>query len=297
MNLRQLEYFVSVAETSSFTKTADKFFISQTAVTQQIKSLEEQLDVILLRRTKRHVELTPAGAVFLGEAKAILTRTENAIIKAKKAATGFIGSLNLGIVEGYDNPRMPDLLRTFRTAYPNVLLAIHEASVGSLYTALVNHQLDIVINARFIHSHLEENEISFIVMGNYQLIALLPTTHPLAFKNSLNLAELKDDSFIITSSNESDDSFGHLESTMNHSLRAGFTPDIVQYSNSFNTTALMVAANMGVAILPSYALASSRNLGNLVTIPLTEDSDILEVVAARHNQNGNPVIEKFMSYI
>lgn len=297
MNLKQLEYFVSVAETSSFTKTADRFFISQTAVTQQIKVLEEQLDVILLSRTKRHVELTPAGAVFLSEAKAILTRMENAVIKAKKAATGFIGSLHLGIVEGYDNPRMPDLLRSFRTAYPNVLLSIHEASVGNLYTALLSHQLDIVINARFIHSHLEENDISFILMGNYRLVVLLPITHPLAFKNSLELSELKDDSFIITSSNENEASFGHLESTMNHFLRAGFTPDIVQYSNSFNTTALMVAANMGVAVLPSYALASSRNLSSLITIPLAEGSDILEVVAARHNQNKNPVIKKFMSYL
>lgn len=69
MNLRQLEYFVSVAETSSFTKTADKFFISQTAVTQQIKALEEQLDVILPRRTKRHVELTPSRYRVPGRGK------------------------------------------------------------------------------------------------------------------------------------------------------------------------------------------------------------------------------------
>lgn len=297
MNLRQLEYFVSVAETLSFTKTAEKFFISQTAVTQQIKALEEQLDVALLKRTKRHVELTPAGTIFLTEAKAILTRTEDAIIKAKKAATGFTGNLNIGVVEGYDNPRFPDILRSFRTGYPNVSLNLREAGVGILYTGLLEQTLDVVVNARFSHSRLEEKEISYKLISTYRLIAMLPTTHPLAFRNILNLGDLKNDSFIFTSTSEGEDSFGHFESTMSHFLRSGFTPRIIQKSESFNTTALMVAANMGVAILPSYALASSRNLGNLVTIPLDDNSDVFEIVAARYNENRNPTIDKFLAYI
>ncbi len=72
MNTKQLEYFISVAENLSFTKTAEKFYISQTAVTQQIKSLEEQINVTLFTRSKRHVELTPAGKVFLSEARTII---------------------------------------------------------------------------------------------------------------------------------------------------------------------------------------------------------------------------------
>lgn len=72
MNTKQLEYFISVAENLSFTKTAEKFYISQTAVTQQIKALEEQINVTLFTRSKRHVELTPAGKVFLSEARTII---------------------------------------------------------------------------------------------------------------------------------------------------------------------------------------------------------------------------------
>ena len=85
MNLRQLKYFVTLAETLSFTKTAQVFYISQTAVTQQIKSLESQLGVPLFRRTKRKVELTSAGAVFLPEAREILEKTQKAIVKTKLA--------------------------------------------------------------------------------------------------------------------------------------------------------------------------------------------------------------------
>ena len=143
MNLRQLEYFVSVAETLSFTRTAEKFFISQTAVTQQIKTLEGNIDVKLFKRTKRHVELTPAGSVFLSEAKAILNRTQDAIVKAQRAATGFTGNLNLGIVEGYDNPDLPEILRSFKAGYPNVSLSIVERDTSSLYSQLLDNTLDV----------------------------------------------------------------------------------------------------------------------------------------------------------
>lgn len=297
MNLRQLEYFVSVAETLSFTKTAEAFFISQTAVTQQIKSLEEQLEVELLKRTKRHVELTPAGNVFLTEAKAILSRTESAIIKTKKAATGFAGNLNIGVVEGYGDPGLPDLLRSFRTGYPNISLSIRDGEVDTLYSLLLNQTLDVVINANVTYSRLKERNISYKVLNTCRLIVLLPSTHPLAFRNVLNLSELKNDSFIFTSAREKEDSFGHFKSTMAHFIRTGFTPHIVQNSESFNTTALMVAANMGIAVLPSYAIASRGNPGNLVTIPLDEAADVLEIVAARYEENRNPTIDKFMAYV
>lgn len=297
MNLRQLEYFVSVAETLSFTKTAEKFYISQTAVTQQIKALEEQIEVKLLKRTKRHVELTPAGSIFLTESKAILSRTENAIQKTKKAATGFTGNINLGIIEGYDNPNLPGILRSFRTGYPNISISIQEGGAGPLYLQLLNQTLDVVINARFSYSKLEDKNISYKIMKKYNLIVMLPTSHPLAYRSILNLYDLKNDFFIFTSFGDVEDSFGHFESTMAHFIRSGFTPHIVQHSVNFNTTALMVAANMGVAVLPSYALSSSRNIGNLVTIPLDEEADKFEIVAARFNENANPTIDKFLSYI
>ncbi|QOV18366.1 LysR family transcriptional regulator [Blautia liquoris] len=297
MNLRQLEYFVSVAETLSFTRTAEKFYISQTAVTQQIKTLENNIGVKLLRRTKRHVELTPAGNVFLSEAKAILNRTQDAIKKAQKAATGFTGNLNLGIVEGYDNPDLPEILRSFKSGYPNVSLSIVEADTSTLYTRLLDNTLDVVLNVLFAYSNLEEKEILYKEINKYNLIVLLPTSHPLAYRSVLKLSDLKNDSFILTAMGDPEDSFGQYESTMAHFIRSGFTPNIVQQTSKFDTTALMVAANMGVAIVPSYALSSSRNTRSLVKIPLDEDTEKFEIVAARYKENQNPTIEKFLSYI
>lgn len=88
-----------------------------------------------------------------------------------------------------------------------------------------------------------------------------------------------------------------MESTMNNFQLAGFTPDIVHETDNFNTIVLMVAANMGIAVLPSYSFTSNSNLGNVVTIPMDEHSDLFEIVAARHNQNLNPTIDIFLSFL
>lgn len=102
MNLRQLEYFVSVAENLNFTKAAKKCFISQTAMTLQIQALEEIVGVPLLIRSKHHVELTPAGKVYLNEAKVILARSEEAVKLAKTAAKGVSGRISIGFIRGYE---------------------------------------------------------------------------------------------------------------------------------------------------------------------------------------------------
>ena len=135
MNLRQLKYFVTLAETLSFTKTAQVFYISQTAVTQQIKSLESQLGVPLFRRTKRKVELTSAGAVFLPEAREILEKTQKAIVKTKLAYTGSSDTLRIGVVQGYEHSDMPEALHRFRAQNPNISISIFRSDASDLYCA------------------------------------------------------------------------------------------------------------------------------------------------------------------
>lgn len=295
MNLRQLEYFVTVAETLSFTKTAEKFFISQTAITQQVKALEDQLDVVLLKRTKRHVELTVAGAVFLTEAKAILNQMAKAIEKTKIAATGISGSLSLGIIQGYENTKMPDILRAFHSAYPNISLSIYKDEPSNLYSALLNQTMDVVINAKFNYSQLEKIHISYKVLEQHTLIAMLPPAHPLASLDTIDLSDLKNEKFIFPAAGK--DSFGYFESTMDHFIRAGFTPQILQTADSFSTYVLLVAAGMGIAILPSYSIVSAKSLGNVVTIPLSETADTFEIIAARYAHNSNPTIDNFWSFL
>ena len=102
MHLNQLRYFVSVASCRSFTQAAQCHFLTQTAITQQIKALEEQLGLQLIDRRKRPVELTAAGEVFYREAKAILARVDDAVAKAQEAATGAVGMIRIGYEKGYE---------------------------------------------------------------------------------------------------------------------------------------------------------------------------------------------------
>ena len=125
MNINQLKYFVAVAEQRSFTKAAPQYYLSHTAVTQQVRALEESLGVQLLDRNSRPVSLTPAGAVFLKEAKAILVRMDTAVSRAKDASTGVVGSLRIGYTKGYERSTLSDKLRAFHRDHPNILLTCY----------------------------------------------------------------------------------------------------------------------------------------------------------------------------
>lgn len=153
MNLKQLEYFVSVAETLNFTRAARKCFISQTAMTQQIRALEESIGVLLFIRDKHHVELTPAGRVFMNEAKAILSRSEEAVKLARSAAEGFSGTISIGFIRGYEQSLFSETVRSFHEAYPNISIRLIRENMsactafwrtGSVMWPLICHRMYII---------------------------------------------------------------------------------------------------------------------------------------------------------
>ena len=125
LNLNQLQYFVSVAETGSFTKAAAIHYISQTAITQQIRSLEETVGTKLVDRNSRPAVLTAAGKVLLKEAREILGKMDAALSKTREAATGLQGELRIGYTKGYEHSELPKHLRQFHHTYPNVLLSCY----------------------------------------------------------------------------------------------------------------------------------------------------------------------------
>ena len=128
MNRNQLRYFVAAAESRSFTKAADQFFISQTAVTQQIRLLEEMLGCPLFDRSTRPVSLTPAGKAFLTEAKAILERMDQAIDRAHGASTGLSGSLRIGYLKRIY--RFPAGIPPAARQFADHLLPLHHRPAG-----------------------------------------------------------------------------------------------------------------------------------------------------------------------
>ena len=149
MELRYLKYFVTVAERQSFTRAAEELHVAQPAISQQIKSLEEDLGVALLLRTKRSVKLTAAGHAFLSEAREILAHAELSKQIARRAARGETGSLAIGCVGAAASGFLPKLIRSYRKRFPLVRVHLFELTRNNNCRPLPVRKLTSVSRARW----------------------------------------------------------------------------------------------------------------------------------------------------
>lgn len=292
MNLNQLKYFITVAECSNFTLAARQHFISQTAVTQQIQALEEQLEVRLFDRTKRPIALTPAGQVFLGEAKAICERMNLAADKAKEAATGLIGSLRVGYTKGYERSHLSNVLRDFHRKNPNILISCYRQDTDSLSAGLLNGDYDVIFT--WDSTNLaEEQTVSSFLYEKVPLVAAMPATHPFAHRITLTRKDLKHETILYMTPSSSGFSFGD-----NHFLelyrKAGYTPNIAFRSNDAESILMMVAAEEGLSILPAYTTDKLVNAENIVFVPLVGEEEYENILCAWRKENLDEVLKRFI---
>jgi DNA-binding transcriptional LysR family regulator len=148
VELRYLRYFATVAEQQSFTRAAEKLRVAQSAISQQIKTLEEELEVTLLSRTKRSVKLTAAGHAFLREAKDILNRVEQSKVEACRAAQGETGTLSIGCVSWTTSLFLPELIRAYRIRYPGVRIDLRELTPAQQLEDLEGGSIDVGFTGR-----------------------------------------------------------------------------------------------------------------------------------------------------
>ena len=145
MELRQLRYFVAIAEEGNFSRAAERLHVSQPPLSTQIKSLEDELGVRLLERSNRGVSLTAAGSVFYEETRAVLARLEHARGKALRADRGDIGMLAVGFVSIADYGILPPALKHFRASFPLVEVQLHELTTDAQIRELRATRLDLGI--------------------------------------------------------------------------------------------------------------------------------------------------------
>jgi len=294
MQMRQLEYFVAVCEQLNFTKAAKQFFISQAAMTLQIKALEEELGVPLFERTNRKVEMTPAGRTFLDDARAILKRTNDAMDRAKMAQTVFTGHLNLGFVKGYEKTILSDLLFDFHIRYPNISLSFTRENVGELYDGILDGSLDLILNILYSFDDMEDmKEMEYLVLKEYPLLAVMPSSHPLAHRASIKREELRDYPLVDIKKNKN--RYGEAKTIANAFAGAGIMPKVNYTSDDIETSILAVAAGLGYALLPSYITDALSMREKVIAIPIEGEEKLMPVIAAWHKVNKNPALERFLS--
>lgn len=288
MNLNQLKYFVAVAEQRSFTKAANQCYLSQTAITQQIHALETHMGVRLFDRNSRPVTLTPAGNVFLREAKAILERMDTAVSKAKEASTGLVGTLRIGYTKGYERSNLSDRLRAFHREFPNILLTCYRCDTDMLAAGLLNGEYDLIFTWDSTNIR-QEPEVETRLIERARLVAALYGSHPFAQRPVLRREELKNETILYMTPSSTGDSFGDAY-FMQLYQRAGYQPNILLRSSDTESVLIMVAAEEGISILPSYITDKLGNADNLVFVPLEGQEEAEEIIAAwRKNEMSGPL--------
>jgi len=294
VHLNQLRYFVSAATLRSFTQAAQCHYITQTAITQQIKALEDSMGVALFDRTKRPVELTPAGRVFLQEARAILERAEGAVKKAAEAAKGATGSVRIGFEKGYERSELSQCLKNFHSEYPNVLLTCFREDTDSLAQKLQAGELDVIFAWDSTSLRGEPGIESRLDLRSGLSVALY-RSHHFAGRKKLVRADLRDETIIYMSPSNMGNSFGDADYLRLYA-KAGYRPNILLKSNDIESVLMMVAAEEGVSILPSYSVEKLTDADNLCFVPLAGKEEYEDVYMMWKSDRGNPALELFVSF-
>lgn len=295
MNKNQLKYFVAAAESLSFTKAAEQFYISQTAVTQQMQLLEHSLGCTLFDRSTRPISLTPAGKIFLGEAKSILESMTRAAERVHDASTGLTGTLRVGFVRGYERSDLSILMRSFHLQNRNALISFYRCSTDVLAAGLTQQEYDIIFTWDSTNLKAQEG-IEYLNVEHAQLVVALYPGHPLAGKRRLSRAELRGENILYMSPDASNDSYGDAF-FMQLYKDAGYKPNILFRSCDAECILMMVAAEEGISILPDYFTDKLYNADNLVFIPLVGENEREEIIAAWQGSNSNPVLTQFLSVL
>lgn len=282
-----MRYFVAVAEREHFTRAAEDLHVSQPHLSRLVRSLEHELGVTLIQRTTRSVQLTPAGRVLRDRLSRALDDIDAACEECRSVHAGFRGRLRLGFVGSVTYSWLPLLVRSFRRKYPDVQVEIFsEMLTGPQVTALHDDAIDVgVMRARADHDNLNE-----LVLAREGLVVALPSEHAQAAADTVDLRELADERFMMYADQAGSTTYRLV---LESCLRAGFAPQITQTADDTHTLISLVAANMGVALLPESATTFAVN--GVCYRPLGPDYPRLDLVACwSRDISSDPLTRNFV---
>lgn len=296
MNLNQLQYFVSAAENLNFTKAANQCFISQTAITQQIQSLEKKVGVPLFIRDKHHVELTTAGKIYLKEARAILEKSDEAIRHARLASEGTEGELSIGYISGFGNSDCVEILKNFNSAYSDIKLSLFRDTMSGLVDSLKNGDCDVAFSLAL--SKEQAANVNHKYIRSYPLMAVLYESHPLSNQDTLKYSDLINENFIIMQ--PSVRARDEMEETVLIYKRGGFVPNIVAFEREPETILLMISLGMGISLMPEYIVRHHHRNPNLKILPVEKNDgtpETLDFEIVWNKRNDNPAVDRLLEWI
>jgi DNA-binding transcriptional LysR family regulator len=287
MELRHLRYFVAVAEDLHFGHAANRLHTSQSSLSQQIRNLETELKVDLLRRVKRHIELTPAGHRFLREARGILAAAERAAGLARETAREESRKIVIGISPETDWAFLGKTLRLFGEHAPSVEVLFQNLTPESQIEALQGGRIDI----GFVGLPIEGEGIFGEVTGRARLVAAIPEKHPLARSGPIRLRDLSGEAYTLWPRHLSPNRYDQLLAIFR---RAGFGPPITMEGGlpSTQTVLGMVAAGLTVALVDP--AIKHRAMPGVVFRPIADRGVLTESGVIYRRDDPSPLLASFL---
>lgn len=292
VELRQLRYFVAVAEERHFGRAAVRLHMTQPPLSQAIQALEATLGTALFARTKRSVALTPAGAALLPEARRLLQQAESLPDLVRRAASGESGLLSLSFVSTADYSVLPPLLREFRERYPAVQIDLREATSDVQLEDLMERRID----AGLLIPPLPEKaraELDYLTVLSEPLILAAPQNLPMLKENQrVPLHALAELPLIIFPRRIAPAFHDAILACFSD---AGLTPRIGQEAIQMQTIVGLVSAGMGIALVPQSV--SNLKRPGVAYLPLAGKTAAVETGLAWRRDNASPVLRSFLQLI
>jgi DNA-binding transcriptional LysR family regulator len=257
MELNQLRYFEAVARHLHFTRAAQELNVAQPSVSQQLGKLEKELGTDLFHRMKRRVALTPAGEVLLPRARRLLADLEEARAEVQELTGLRKGHLGIGVTPSVSTHLLPPLLAEFHRRHPGIGLTVREAGSRFLVQSLESGELDLAI----VILPVRQPALETCALLEERLVLALPSGDELAVRPTVDLRELRDRPFVMFRQG-----YDLHDVTLNACRRLGFEPPIAVEGGEMDSVLRLVAAGLGVAIVPEMALNPADGL---VGVPLS----------------------------
>ncbi len=288
ISIRQLRYFVEIVEARGYTRASERLFIAQSALSRQIKELEADLDVVLLKRDAKAFELTQAGQDFYARSRRILLDLDRAVAQARTIGKGEHGALRLLHSSSVPltaplGPTLNDVLKDF----PGISLEISQTPSEYQAREIVEGSADIGLARLPI---LRANpDLESTVLYRERLVAAVPAGHRLAQRAEVEIAELRDE-FFVTVPHRDRGGLSYL--VAERCIAHGFYPRVARATSRKNSLLSLVNAGFGIAVVPQSMASISLSAG--VSFPALKDADFHSEVALLRRRDAPVMVQQFV---
>ena len=274
MEIRQIQYFLSIVETGSFSAAADEQFISQSSLSKKIIALEKEFGVSLFDRSKRKVFLTEAGETFLEHARKI-NLAYQAMVVDLNSYRSEADSFSMAAIPVITQYGITSYIAQFQELYPEIHFTLEELHGLNIFPALEEHRFDVAITR---HNYLDHEKFTSLVIHRDKLLVVVSPKNRHAARSFISIKELSNDNFIVF------DKVTDLHQLiMDECKKAGFEPTIFYSSHRKVSVFGLVGANIGLALMPSKIFDYHKH-PDVQAIPLEEDVECNVVLTYLKNK-------------